>query len=286
MLVSTAISEMRAPAALPSPAPRRVVPLLRLVPQTGPRLEVSELVARLVEVTGAIATARVSFVVALLAEAQRAGETVVWIQAGGGAGTGSALYPPDLAASGVDTEALVVVNVSDEYPVDSSGVSKLSTNCPQPASSRMMTIPMSPPRPRKRRESACSRLRAADLLLRSGGFGFIVVDMSTNTRGPAPPVSTTPGGTTPPPFVRPTDGQLGRLLGLAQKHQAAIVFLTDATPDGSSLGSLVSLRIVVTRASAGSQAARFTVVAETTKDKRHAPGRRFEERLRAPDGVT
>ena len=50
-------------------------------------------------------------------------------------------------------------------------------------------------------------LQAADVLLRSGAFGLVIADWPAQ----APP---------------PRDGPLGRLLGLCQRHEAAVVFLT------------------------------------------------------------
>ncbi len=64
--------------------------------------------------------------------------------------------------------------------------------------------------------------RAADVLLRSGAFGLVVLDLGTNTALPTP--------------------LQGRLVQLALKHDAAVLCLTDKEPDTASLGSLVSLR--------------------------------------------
>ncbi|MSQ84805.1 MAG: hypothetical protein EXR77_18360 [Myxococcales bacterium] len=92
-------------------------------------------------------------------------------------------------------------------------------------------------------------LQAADVLLRSGAFGLVIADWPAQ----APP---------------PRDGPLGRLLGLCQRHEAAVVFLTAPFMDtgavparsaenparsaenpaaGGQLGSLISLRLEVWR---------------------------------------
>src|SRR5262249_56189918 len=62
-------------------------------------------------------------------------------------------------------------------------------------------------------------LRAADMLARAGAFGLLVLDV----------------GAADVPMAAQS-----RLLGLAQKHDAAVLFLTKKT--GASLGSLISLR--------------------------------------------
>src|SRR5688572_26873334 len=64
---------------------------------------------RLIEVSGEQASARHTTAVALVRQAQLEGETTVWIQPEGGS-----LFPPDLADSGIDLDALVVVHVPRE----------------------------------------------------------------------------------------------------------------------------------------------------------------------------
>ena len=91
--------------------------------------------------------------------------------------------------------------------------------------------------------------RATDQLTRSGAFGLLVVDIGKG-------------------FIRMPEQS--RLLGLAQRHNTAIVFLTDK-PDGeASLGSLVSLRARVQRTQRGPD--EFVCTLEALKDKRQAPG--------------
>jgi recombination protein RecA len=63
----------------------------------------------------------------------------------------------------------------------------------------------------------------------------------------------------------------GRLVGLAQHHDAAIVVLTEKPREASSLGSMVSLRAeaVRERASGGRG---WRVAVRAVKDKRRGPG--------------
>lgn len=110
---------------------------------------------------------------------------------------------------------------------------------------------------------ASSAARAADKLLRSGAFGLVVLDLGPYAVVPAP--------------------LLGRLLGLAQKHEAAVVFLTEKDADAASLAPIVSLRVTASRRR--SSAARFTCTVEAKKDKRHAPGWSVEETFRGPAGL-
>lgn len=150
---------------------------------------------RIVELCG---DAQTTAAVMLLAEVQREGETAAWIQLVGGD-----LYPPDLAAAGVDVEALIVVHTprSQERKAEQlAGQSGPAGQC-----------------------------RAAELLLRSGGFGLVILDF-----GQAEP--------------RGSTAWQGRLLGLARQHEARVVILRErirsvAQRERSSLGPLTSLRI-------------------------------------------
>jgi recombination protein RecA len=98
------------------------------------------------------------------------------------------LYPPDLDDGGIDLEALVVVRVPTKV-------------------------------------GAYGLCRAAELLLRSGGFGLVVLDMCEGT----PPVH--------------DSAWQGRLLGLARQHHSGLIVLTHKPAHVASLGPLVSLRI-------------------------------------------
>ncbi|MEZ4450059.1 MAG: hypothetical protein R3B09_11335 [Nannocystaceae bacterium] len=89
----------------------------------------------MIEVSGRVSPARLSAAASLVRRAQLEGETTAWIQPSTGG-----LFPPDLAAAGVDLEALVVIHA----PID-RGVQAL--------------------------------LQAAEWLLRSGAYGLVVVDL-------------------------------------------------------------------------------------------------------------
>jgi hypothetical protein len=119
--------------------------------------------------------------------------------------------------------------------------------------------------------NAASRARAADELARSGAFALLVVDLSDDP------------GRIPPAL-------LSRLLGLAQKHRTAIVFLSADEGDaaGSAIGPLVSLRAVARHAPldlTSSSEPRHRVSLEVIKDKRRAPGWTHEELCLAPVGL-
>ncbi len=104
--------------------------------------------------------------------------------------------------------------------------------------------------------------RAADKLLRSGAFGLVVLDLGVQAEVPSP--------------------LLSRLLGLAQKHHAAVVFLTERSAD-RSLAPIVSLRVAASRRQVGAD--RFACTIEARKDKRRAPGWTHEETFRGPPGL-
>jgi recombination protein RecA len=107
--------------------------------------------------------------------------------------------------------------------------------------------------------------RAAERLLRSGAFGLIVIDLGAEPNAEVPAA------------------HQGRLVTLAQQHDAAIVFVTEKPAEASSLGSLISLRglaLRVRRADGG-----FACTVRALKDKRRGPGWAHEEVLRAPPGL-
>jgi recombination protein RecA len=157
---------------------------------------------RLVQIAaGHAASAQTTAAVACLLSAQSRGETAAWVQARGGS-----LYPPDLADSGVDLDALVIVRV------------------PEAAG------PHGP-------------FKAAEILLRSGGFGLVVVDCASS----------------PPP---PDLAWQSRLFALAREHGSWLLLLT---PAGTRLGSLVALRVEPRRARL--EHGRFAVQYRVHKDK-------------------
>jgi recombination protein RecA len=135
-----------------------------------------------------------------------------------------AFFPPDVAAAGIDLAALPVVWAAH----------------------------------------ALEAARAADLLLRSGGFGLVVLDLGPGTELPLHAVT--------------------RLSGLALRHAAAVVLLTEKNEERPSLGSLVSLRVHVPRVVR--EGDRYRCTLQVLKDKRgHRLGGQVSEVCRGPDGL-
>lgn len=178
--------------------PLRVARTLAPVPGREP----TELPAGLlVEFSGTRQAARLSSVASALREAQARGETTAWVQDADGP-----LYPPDLAEAGVDLAALAVVRV--------------------PA----------PPVRRRGRSAREALVRATEMLVRTGAFAFVVVDMREEERRALrrdPPAA---------PWRLPSAWQ-GRLLGAVRDHGSRIVFLSSHPPFRESVGSLVGLRL-------------------------------------------
>src|SRR6185436_10367917 len=82
-----------------------------LAPWTRPNLA-----GRLVELSGAGASAALTFAVALVLDAQRRGETTAWVTS-----RESSFFPPDVAVNGVDLDALPVVRVPASEHVTRAG---------------------------------------------------------------------------------------------------------------------------------------------------------------------
>ncbi|HUH03317.1 MAG TPA: recombinase A [Kofleriaceae bacterium] len=111
--------------------------------------------------------------------------------------------------------------------------------------------------------------RAADRLIRSGAFGLVVLDLA-RTRG--------------------TGGHIamalqGRLVGLAQKHDTAVVCVTDKSTEAASIGSMVSLRVEVMREAIGAPAGGFRCKVAVLKDKQRGPSWHHAEVVRGPAGL-
>lgn len=107
--------------------------------------------------------------------------------------------------------------------------------------------------------------RAADRLIRSGAFGLVVLDLGT-------------------------DGHIatalqGRLVGLAQKHDTAVVCVTDKSTEAASIGSMVSLRVEVMREALGGPAGGFRCKVAVLKDKQRGPSWSHAEVVRGPAGL-
>jgi len=208
------------------------------------------LAGRLTELSIAPGSASLTLACSLILDAQQEGEPAAWVM-----GREHTFFPPDLAAWGVDLDALAVVRCAAQR------------------------VPSAPPgKPRM----ASPVARAADRLARSGAFGLIILDLSAGVR----PTGGRPAG---PHVPMPLQS---RLLGLAIKHDIALLCLTDGAGRGeaqgaprgnASLGSLVSLRAesIHRRVAEG----RFTAGLRVTKDKRRAPGWAHLEECCGPPGL-
>jgi recombination protein RecA len=174
---------------------------------------------RLAELSARGATATLTTAIELVLEAQHAAEPVAWVTL-----SNTTFYPPDLADSGVDLAALVVVRVHD----------------------------------------ATTAARAAERLLRSGAFGLVILDF---------------GGTS---AIDLPMAHQGRLVTLAQTHDAAVVCITEKASEAASLGSLVSLRAEALRLHAREHD--YDVTLRVIKDKRRGPGWSRTIKLRGPAG--
>jgi recombination protein RecA len=180
---------------------------------------VAALRGRLVEISARGASAALTCAVELVAEAQAQGEPVAWVTL-----STASFYPPDVADSGVDLAALVVVRVPD----------------------------------------AIVAARAAERVLRSGAFGLVVIDLDRGT-----------GAELKMPVQ-------GRLVTLAQAHDAAVVCLTEKSGETASVGSLVSLRAEALRAR---EQREHVLSVRALKDKRRGPGWIHTARRRGPAGM-
>lgn len=189
----------------------------------------SSLRGRLVELSARGASATLTTSIELVLEAQLAGEPAAWIMLDAGS-----FYPPDVANSGVDLAALVVIRVHD----------------------------------------ATGAARAAERTLRSGAFGLVVLDLSVAT-------DTTAASSA---RLDISMAHQGRLVSLAQAHDAAVVVLTEKPADAASLGSLVSLHAEALRERAGGPAAGFELTVRALKDKRRGPGWAKKTKAHGPSG--
>jgi recombination protein RecA len=176
---------------------------------------------RLVELSARGASATLTAAIEIVGEAQEQSEPVAWIALSAGT-----FYPPDVAESGIDLAALVVIRAPDA--------------------------------------TACAR--AAERCLRSGAFGLVILDLADGKADLSMQIQ-------------------GRLVTLAQTHDAAVVCLTAKTQDTASLGSLISLRAEALRLR-DKPSETFDVQLRVLKDKRRGPG--FTQRLkrRGPPGLT
>jgi recombination protein RecA len=135
----------------------------------------------------------------------------------------SPFFPPDVAEAGIDLAALPVVWAPD----------------------------------------AIAAAGAADLLVRSGAFGLVVMDLGARDLLPL--------------------AVQARLAGLARQHRTAVVCLTEKDGGRPSMGSLVALRAHAARA--GREKDRYRCEARVLKDKGGRAGWLHAEVCRGPDGL-
>lgn len=108
--------------------------------------------------------------------------------------------------------------------------------------------------------------RSAERLLQSGGFGLVVIDCQSRDVGERQiPMA-----------------MQGRLIKLAQMHDAGVLFLSDKSEHVPSLSSMIGLRVV-----AGWSDRRgmdVQCLLRAIKDKRHGPGWSHSLSCRIPEG--
>lgn len=205
------------------PLPLRQIPGLRPARalerdiETTFRWHPAALRGRWIELAGGPDHANLTWAVALVAEAQRAGEPCAWLDAGGGLP-----FIDDLLGWGIDPAALAVVVLADPTAAG----------------------------------------KAADILLRSGAFGLVVVDLPAGTRWPLP--------------------RMTRLAGLTRRHEAILLTLTETPADAPSSGSPVDA-LLRSRAEPDPEGG-FVCRLVARKDRLQGPGRRCAMHCHAPPG--
>ena len=155
---------------------------------------------------------------------------------------GGPLFPPDLQEGGVDLESLIVIHV--------------------PPGAGPYGVP-----------------KAAELLLRSGAFGLVVLDLTEP--GPRGPVEAGTGSQSAAWQRRPA--WQGRLLGLAREHRSRVLCLTDTPEHEHSLGPLVALRVQPGRVRVGTGL--FSIKPRILKNKLGLPLEPRAEQRRGPWGL-
>jgi recombination protein RecA len=137
--------------------------------------------------------------------------------------TRSVFYPPDLASHGIDLAALPVIRVADIYKA----------------------------------------FRATDCLLRSGGFGLVILDLDDSQELNAT--------------------MQVRLSCLAREFNTVLLCLTRRNKAQLAQGSLASLRAEVTSEKVDFN--HFNWELRITKDKCNGPGWQHKERCCGPNGL-
>lgn len=221
------------------------------------------LAGRLVELSDTGGGAPLTMAVALVLDAQRRRETVAWITT-----RESVFFPPDVAESGVDLDALAVIRLPPPEAWEEAsrarggrGTATAARTTSSRTVSAARTATTAAPRAGDHLAAAAAA-RAADRILRSGAFGLVVLDLG---RGDV------------------TVGAQARLLGLAERHDAAVLCLTEKPAPAPSLSSLVSLRAGTERRRDGEGV--FVCTLAALKDKRQPPGWSVEEVRRGPAGL-
>lgn len=138
-------------------------------------------------------------------------------------GPSGGFYPPDAAEGGVDLGALAVVRAPDLGAV----------------------------------------LRCGDRLVRSGGFGLVVLDLGADPRV--------------------SSSSVARLAGLARRHDTALLCLTEKSSSAPSLGSMVALRGEAVRERTAD--GRFLCRVHVLKDKKRPPGWTHGDLFLSPPGL-
>lgn len=150
---------------------------------------------------------------------------------------GGALFPPDLDESGVDLNSLVVIHIG--------------------SAAGFHGIP-----------------KAAEILLRSGGFGMVVLDFSDSALPKTDRRHASASRQTP---------WQGRLFALAREHKSRVLCLTDTEISEASLGTLCGLRIAPQRIR--QRQGLFSIEQRILKNKSGIELRMRKEQKRAPWGL-
>lgn len=211
---------------------------------------------RLVELSARGASATLTAAVALVHEAQRAGEPVAWILRGSGT-----FYPPDVADNGVDLAALVVIRTTSALSAARSAEQLLRSGA-----FGLIVIDLESGNDRGLSDSSASSSSSST----SSSSSMTARDRSA---------AHDPGG------EQLSMAHQGRLVTLAQANDAAIVCITQKSADVGSLGSLISLRVEALRHRLVPPQGGFEISMRALKDKRRGPGWIRTRRARGPAGL-
>ncbi len=105
--------------------------------------------------------------------------------------------------------------------------------------------------------------RAGEMLIRSGAFGLVVLDIGKGVSIPLP--------------------MQARLVKLAQQHHTAVLYVTSKSDDSASVGSLVSLH--ATAAMSQTESGSYECGLKILKDKHSAPNWAHRETYCGPAGL-